>query len=125
MTTIELELPQEPTAARRARTAVHERFADQLAATVLYDVLTIVSELVTNGVRYGAPGPVLLRMETAADGTLVGAVENQGEADVRPREIGSADGSGLGLHIVAALSERWRADARDGRTVVRFEVKPV
>jgi anti-sigma regulatory factor (Ser/Thr protein kinase) len=90
-------------------------------ATTLWDVLTVVTELVTNAVRHGRGGNVRIGLSLAADGKVSGEVENDGPGRVELRPIETTSTSGMGLHIVGAIVDRWRVFA--GRsTRVRFEV---
>jgi hypothetical protein len=91
-------------------------------APTLYDVLTIVTELVANGVRHGDGRYVRLHLSVAG-GSVLGEVENSGRAMPRPREI-APDGSGMGLHIVDAIANERHVILDDDSTIVRFVVAP-
>jgi anti-sigma regulatory factor (Ser/Thr protein kinase) len=120
---LDAEFDARPEAAHEARTVVRNELADLVRAPVLYDLLTVVSELVTNGVRHGERGPIRLRIDVTSMGGVFGEVANTGEGTPRAGEI-QANGTGLGLHVVDAIAERWTAEVRDGRTVVRFVLRP-
>lgn len=122
MGSVEVQLSATPEAARAARVAIRSHFADSLPAPTLYDVLTIVTELVANGVRHGEGGPIRMRVSVAADGAIRGEVENAGHGKVAPREIDATGQSGIGLHIVDAIALHWNAVAKAGTTLVRFEL---
>ena len=96
---------------------------DAIPAPLLYDLLTVVSELVNNAVQYGEPGVVRLLVDVTSEGAVFGEVVNAGVGRPVPREIES-DASGLGLHIVEEIAERWTATAQDGSTHVRFVLSP-
>lgn len=123
MAALDAEFDARPDAAQEARTIVRKELADAIRAPVLYDLLTVVSELVSNGVRHGKPGRVRLSVDVISEGGVFGEVANTGEGTPRLGEIGP-DATGLGLHIVDAIAERWTAEARDGWTVVRFVLRP-
>lgn len=124
MATLELELSAEPRAPQAAREAIRAEFADVVGAPTLYDLLTVVTELVANSVAHSGSETIGLEVEVGADGRVVGAVEDGGrEAVVGLGEIDLAVGGGLGLHIVDALADSWTVTTGK-RTVVRFELAP-
>jgi anti-sigma regulatory factor (Ser/Thr protein kinase) len=121
MTTLALELPLTAQTAYKARVLIRERLGEVLPATRLWDLLTVVTELVTNAVRHGDGDTVRIRLSVAADGKVSGEVENDGYARIELRPINTASASGLGLHIVGAIANRWRVFVGDA-TRVRFEL---
>lgn len=69
-------------------------------------VALLVSELVTNAIRHGAP-PVHLRAQHT-DGHVTVIVDDAGERVPVPVEDTSWDASGgRGLHLVEALADGW------------------
>jgi two-component sensor histidine kinase len=120
---LDLELAAHPDAAPEARALVRREIGDSVPAPLLYDLLTVISELVTNAVRYGKPGPVRVLIDLTRDGALFGEVVNTGEGRPRPTDRVGAT-LGLGLHIVDAIAESWSASAGDGVTRVRFVLQP-
>jgi anti-sigma regulatory factor (Ser/Thr protein kinase) len=121
MTTLALELPLTAQTAYNARALIRERLGEVLPATRLWDLLTVVTELVTNAVRHGDGDTVRIRLSVAANGKVSGEVENDGYARIELRPIDTASASGLGLHIVGAIANRWRVFVGDA-TRVRFEL---
>ncbi|MEV6117495.1 SpoIIE family protein phosphatase [Streptomyces sp. NPDC052109] len=109
-------LNQEPTAPAVAR----RRTRRQLAAwgvddETSYATQEIVSELVTNALRYGAP-PVRLRLIN--DRSLTCEVHDCGTSAPRLRHARSVDEGGRGLFICAQLAENWGIRyTGDGKTV--------
>lgn len=122
MATFDAEFAAIPQAPPKAREVVRRQLADVLPAPTLYDVLTIVTELVANGVHHGDGRYVRLHLSVAG-GSVLGDVENSGRAMPRPREI-APDGSGMGLHIVDAIASERRVILDDDSTIVRFVVAP-
>lgn len=120
---VRAELDSTERAAREARSLIRDRLTDALPATTLYDLFTVVTELVTNAVRHGQGGPVRLRLTVAGDGTVTGEVENDGQGRIEPRTIDPARPGGLGLHIVSAIAHRWSVSV-NGSTRVLFEICP-
>ncbi|MDT0305532.1 SpoIIE family protein phosphatase [Streptomyces sp. DSM 44917] len=97
-------LPEDPTAAARAR----EHIRAQLAAWDLEELeMTtelIVSELVGNVIRH-ASGPVHLRMLRSR--TLICEVADASLTTPHIRHPSAMEESGRGLQLVAAMAERW------------------
>jgi hypothetical protein len=55
--TVTFDIPRDPTAPSAARRAI-EGLSDRIAADVVPDVKLLVSELITNSVKYGGNGEV-------------------------------------------------------------------
>ncbi|MFD8960750.1 ATP-binding protein, partial [Streptomyces anulatus] len=98
------ELTAEPVSVGRAR----ELATGQLEAWGLEELVfatqLVVSELVTNAVRY-AGGPLGLRL--IRDRTLVCEVADTGHTSPHLRHSAADDEGGRGLFIVAQLVQRW------------------
>ncbi len=81
----------------------------------------LVSELVTNSVKYGEHGALKLQIEARGPRTLRVEVVDQGGGFVptaRDRPVGEP--GGWGLHLVEALTDRW--GVYEGSTHVWFEI---
>ena len=119
---IDLQLEASPDAAYEARAAIKQRFVDSLPAVTLHDLLIVVTELVTNCVKYGPDEEIEVRLGASADGLVRGEVRDRGGMGSRPaiRDSDSLEG-GLGLRIIDALTERWGVDVGAG-TRVWFEL---
>jgi two-component sensor histidine kinase len=117
-----IELNSTDEAPHEARQTIRTRFAERLPATTLYDLLTVVSELVANGVRHGKGDTVRVRIEVDGEGQVTGEVENDGRGRVVQRPVDLERDTGLGLRIVAALVKRWRV-IDNSSTRVRFELR--
>ncbi|WP_433448451.1 SpoIIE family protein phosphatase [Streptomyces sp. CA-142005] len=98
------QIPADPAAVSDAR----EWATRQLTAWGLDDLLfpteLIVSELVTNAIRYGRP-PAELRL--IRHHVLVCEVTDSNSAQPRLRRARTTDEGGRGLFLVAQLAERW------------------
>ena len=88
-------------------------------------VLLVTSELVTNAINYGA-GPIDVRI-TYIDGVVRIEVSDSDPdtARVVPRTRTAERPGGHGLHIVAALTNRWGTAARAGGKTVWAELDSV
>jgi len=122
MAELAFELESRLDAAHEARQTIRARLADCLPAPTLYDLLTVISELVANGVRHGRGEKVRVRVEVDRRGRVIGEVENDGEGRVEPLPVDVRSGTGLGLRIVAAIVDRWRV-ITGSTTRVRFELR--
>ncbi|MFF3372606.1 SpoIIE family protein phosphatase [Streptomyces sp. NPDC002680] len=96
--------PADPTAVARAR----EEITRQLSAWGLDDLAftteLVVSELVTNAIRY-AGGPVGLRL--IREDVLICEVTDPSNTQPRLRRASTTDEGGRGLFLVAQLTTRW------------------
>ncbi len=99
-------LPREPTAPRDARTLVAEPLAKWELADLLPTTQLLVSELVTNAVRYTS-GPVTLRL--ILERTLTCEVADTSPSLPRLKYAARDDESGRGLQIVSQIASRWGA----------------
>jgi anti-sigma regulatory factor (Ser/Thr protein kinase) len=95
-------LPQEAGAVRTARTSVEQWLGDA-PARVRDDARSVVTELVSNAVRYGRP-PIHLGIERHGGEWHID-VADSGNRRFGPR-AGNEQG-GWGLRIVGALAEDW------------------
>jgi anti-sigma regulatory factor (Ser/Thr protein kinase) len=108
------------TAPAHARRAI-ERLATTLDATVLPDVKLLVSELITNSVKYGGDGAVQLILRSEDPRHVHVEVVDQGDGFVpAARDRPRTEPGGWGLHLVEALTQRW--GVREGSTHVWFEI---
>jgi anti-sigma regulatory factor (Ser/Thr protein kinase) len=120
---IEAEFEATPEAPGEARALVRRQTIDLVPATTLADVLTVVTELVDNGVRHGEGSGVGLRLDVSSD-TVAGEVESAGFAEIEYVAPQAQDPRGLGLHIVNAIAHDWEVEhGEDAVNVVKFEVE--
>ncbi|MFE7587130.1 SpoIIE family protein phosphatase [Streptomyces gardneri] len=97
--------PNSPESAGQARRSAVAQLAEWgLAQDVIDDTALVVSELVTNSVRY-AKGPIQLRL--IHDGSLVCEVTDDSSASPHLRRALDTDENGRGLFITAHLTQRW------------------
>ncbi|MFE8948687.1 SpoIIE family protein phosphatase [Streptomyces sp. NPDC007856] len=109
------DLPNEPTAVRTARHLAARQLSTWRLEHLLPTVELIVSELVTNAIRYGG-GPVHLRL--IQHRVLTCEVSDTSTSHPRPRHPSAFDENGRGLVLIAHLSRRWGSrSASDGKVV--------
>ncbi len=97
-------LPAELISVRRARTLIQEPLLGWDLAELIPTAELLVSELVTNAVRY-AQGKIGLRL--VLEGGLVCEVLDDSAALPRLRYPGDDDERGRGLQIVSRVAQRW------------------
>jgi anti-sigma regulatory factor (Ser/Thr protein kinase) len=117
---LSVELPRTAHAPYLARRAL-EDLNGSVPESVLPDVRLLVSELVTNSVKYGGDGPV--RLELSVDeGRVRAEIVDQG-VGFRPveRDRPLEDVGGWGLHLTEQLTTRW--GTHQGSTHVWFEIE--
>ncbi|AZM63811.1 MULTISPECIES: sodium/proline symporter PutP [unclassified Streptomyces] len=98
------DLPSDPAAVGDARAAVVRQLAEWGLDGFEFTTELIVSELVTNAIRY-ASGPIGLRL--IRDRGLICEVRDASATSPRPRHARTTDEGGRGLMIVAQLAHRW------------------
>jgi anti-sigma regulatory factor (Ser/Thr protein kinase) len=105
----------------RAALAVFDQI---LAPEVLEDLQLVVSELVTNSVKFGPQRPITLALRVTTDGLVHGEVIDQGNAATATIVMNPEPtlAGGWGLHLVDRVAQRW--GLHEGSTHVWFEVGP-
>ncbi|MDT0310151.1 SpoIIE family protein phosphatase [Streptomyces sp. DSM 44917] len=98
------EFPAEPAAVGQARDRVLAQLKDWQLTANAFSTELIVSELVTNAVRY-AGGPIGLRL--IRNETLICEVSDPSETQPHLRRARPTDEGGRGLFLVAQLAHRW------------------
>ncbi|MDX3226736.1 SpoIIE family protein phosphatase [Streptomyces sp. ME19-01-6] len=98
------QLPQDPAAVARARKVAGEQVAAWGLGATAFATELIVSELVTNAIRYG-DAPIQLRL--IRDTALICEVSDGSATAPHMRRARVFDEGGRGLLLVAQVSERW------------------
>ena len=119
--TLSLELPREDDAPRLARDALagfdHDLPDEREQAAKL-----LISELVTNAVKYGGAGDVKLELCSNPAAFRAEVIDDGSGFHAVPRDTSDLETpGGWGLHLVEELSDRW--GAHEGSTHVWFELK--
>ena len=117
---LDVDISRDTKAPWHARRAV-EQLGDSIDDDVRPDVMLLVSELVTNGVKYGDEGTLKLQIEAKGPRNLRVEVVDQGGGFVpQARDRPMNEPGGWGLHLVEALTDRW--GVYEGSTHVWFEI---
>ncbi|MFE5852996.1 SpoIIE family protein phosphatase [Streptomyces sp. NPDC056500] len=99
------EVPSDPAAVAQARTDAVRRLADwELDDDIRFTAELVVSELVTNAIRYGLP-PIQLRL--IHERAVICEVSDASYTSPRLRRARVFDEGGRGLLLVAQLTQRW------------------
>jgi anti-sigma regulatory factor (Ser/Thr protein kinase) len=98
------DLAPDPAAVAGARDEVSRRLAEWGLHEVSYTAELVVSELVTNAIRYGGP-PIQLRL--IRDNVLICEVSDGSSTAPHMRRARIFDEGGRGLMLVAQFAERW------------------
>jgi serine phosphatase RsbU (regulator of sigma subunit)/PAS domain-containing protein/anti-sigma regulatory factor (Ser/Thr protein kinase) len=100
----EWEVPAAPAAVGEVRVAVLRRLEQWGLAEMAFTTELILSELVTNAIRY-ATGPIRVRL--LRDRRLICEVSDASSTAPHLRYAASLDEGGRGLFLVAQLAESW------------------
>ncbi|GGO91678.1 SpoIIE family protein phosphatase [Wenjunlia tyrosinilytica] len=98
------ELPADPAVVSQARELASVQLTAWGLEELSFTTELVVSELVTNAIRY-ADGPVTLRV--TRERVLICEVSDHSSTQPRPRRARSTDEGGRGLFMVAQLTQRW------------------
>jgi anti-sigma regulatory factor (Ser/Thr protein kinase) len=88
------------------------------------DATLLVSELVSNGVKYGGDGEIVLHVEADADRVRAEIVDQGSGFEPLSRvkrNMALSDEGGWGLHLVHTIADDW--GVYEGSTHVWFEVR--
>ncbi|MFE0460693.1 SpoIIE family protein phosphatase [Kitasatospora sp. NPDC058965] len=112
------ELPADPAVVAEARARVAATLAGWGLDELVFTTELIVSELVTNAIRYGAP-PLSLRL--IHHNSLSCEVGDASNTSPRLRHARTTDEGGRGLFLVAQLSRRWGTRYTDTGKIIWAE----
>ncbi|MET8246397.1 SpoIIE family protein phosphatase [Streptomyces sp. NPDC005202] len=100
----EWQVPADPAAVADVRASVTRRLAQWGLDELTFTTELILSELVTNAIRYGSE-PIRVRM--LRDRALICEVFDSSDTSPHLRYAATTDEGGRGLFLVAQLAERW------------------
>ncbi|MFE3412276.1 SpoIIE family protein phosphatase [Streptomyces mirabilis] len=100
----EWQVPPEPAAVGEVRASVTRQLAEWGLDDMAFTTELILSELVTNAIRYGS-GTIQVRV--LRDRSLICEVSDNSSTSPRLRYAATTDEGGRGLFLVAQLAERW------------------
>jgi two-component sensor histidine kinase len=125
---LKLELESTPEASARAREELR-LLEGRIGRSRLSDLLLVLTELITNSVKFGPGMQIDVRLEIRDDGSINGLVVDGGSGRVQIRDSSVTEPGGFGLRIVDELASDWgvrprtsdvwfelRAPVSDGRT---------
>jgi anti-sigma regulatory factor (Ser/Thr protein kinase) len=105
----------------RARERVIELAEPFVAAPRIADLRLVISEVITNAVRHGGEGDMVVAV-TPKPGYLCVQVTDTGDGFApRPRAFEPDDDGGFGLFLIERLTRRWGLTREDNNTRVWFE----
>jgi anti-sigma regulatory factor (Ser/Thr protein kinase) len=111
----------EPRAVPRARERVVELAEPFVDDQRIADLRLVISEVVTNAVRHGGDGDVLVAV-TPKDDYLCVQVTDTGDGFApRPRALEPDEDGGFGLFLIEQLTRRWGLTRENSNTRVWFE----
>ena len=121
MSQLTIELPRAPEAPTLARRAL-EGLRGDLDPALLPDMKLLVSELVSNSVKYGGEGPVRLDVSATPERVRAEITDQGGGFIPTARDDNLDKVGGWGLHLVEHLTDDW--GTYQGSTHVWFEIDP-
>ena len=111
-----------PESVPRARETVVELAEPFIDLERIPDLRLVISEVITNAVRHGAPGADMVVAVTPKAEFLCVQVTDQGDGFApRPRASAPDEDGGFGLFLVERLTRRWGLTRENSNTRVWFE----
>jgi anti-sigma regulatory factor (Ser/Thr protein kinase) len=114
-----VELPRGPEAPALARHAL-EDLNGNIGPELLPDMKLLVSELISNSVKYGGEGPVRLEVLSSPERVRAEILDQGPGFDAVARDDDLDKVGGWGLHLVEQLTDDW--GIYEGSTHVWFEI---
>ncbi|MEU0394963.1 SpoIIE family protein phosphatase [Streptomyces sp. NPDC006208] len=115
---VEWEVPVDPAAVARMRAAVAEKLDEWDLAELAFGTELVLSELITNAIRYGS-APIRVRL--IRDRALTCEVSDGSSTSPHLRYAATTDEGGRGLFLVAQMTERWGTRYTPGGKVIWAE----
>ncbi|UUU26815.1 SpoIIE family protein phosphatase/ATP-binding protein [Streptomyces sp. DSM 40750] len=119
---VEWEVPRDPAAVARARSDATRQLTEWGLEELEFTTELILSELVTNAIRYGG-GPIRVRL--IHDRNLICEVTDGSHTSPHLRYAATTDEGGRGLYLIAQLTQRWGTRySPTGKTIWTEQVLP-
>lgn len=116
------DIPADPSVVADVRRSVCERLSEWELEESAFSAELIVSELVTNAIRYGGGS---IRLQLIKDDTLIYEVWDGSTTTPHLRRAQPSDEGGRGLFLVAQLTQRWGTRyTREGKVVWAEQARP-
>ncbi|MER6996833.1 SpoIIE family protein phosphatase [Streptomyces sp. NPDC000410] len=115
----EWDVPSDPRAVAGMRAAVVAVLEDWELSALAFGTELILSELITNAIRYGS-GPIRVRL--LHDRSLTCEVTDGSSTSPHLRYAATTDEGGRGLFLVAQLAERWGTRYIPGGKIIWAEL---
>ncbi|MGW1541960.1 SpoIIE family protein phosphatase [Streptomyces sp. NPDC002309] len=113
-----IDVPPDPAAVAEVRAAVTRRLSEWGLEDLAFTTELILSELVTNAIRYGGTP---IRVRVLRDRSLICEVFDGSNTAPHLRYAAMTDEGGRGLFLVAQLAERWGTRYLPGGKVIWAE----
>jgi anti-sigma regulatory factor (Ser/Thr protein kinase) len=110
--------PQAVAAARERVMALARPFVDQGR---MPDLRLVISEVITNAVRHGGDGDLLVAVTPRQEFLCVQVTDTGDGFAPRPRAYAPDEDGGFGLFLIERLTRRWGLTREDSNTRVWFE----
>jgi anti-sigma regulatory factor (Ser/Thr protein kinase) len=110
--------PQAVAEARERMMALAEPFVDHPR---LADLRLVISEVITNAVRHGGDGDLLVAVTPKPEFLCVQVTDTGDGFAPRPRAYAPDEDGGFGLFLIERLTRRWGLTREDSNTRVWFE----
>ncbi|UXY30585.1 SpoIIE family protein phosphatase [Streptomyces sp. HUAS TT20] len=115
------DVPRDPAAVSGMRSAVSEKLAEWDLSELDFGMELILSELITNAIRYGSE-PIHVRL--IKDRTLTCEVSDGSSTSPHLRYAATTDEGGRGLFLVSQMAERWGTRYTPQGKVIWAELAP-
>ncbi|GGT41886.1 histidine kinase [Streptomyces atratus] len=115
---VQLQVPSDPSSVSLVRAEVSRKLDEWDLVEETFTTELIVSELVTNAIRY-ATGPIGVRL--LRDRSLICEVSDHSSTSPHLRQAATTDEGGRGLFLVAQFADRWGTRYMDHGKVIWAE----
>jgi anti-sigma regulatory factor (Ser/Thr protein kinase) len=114
-------VPPAPHAVAEARERVMTLAEPFVERARLADLRLVISEVITNAVRHGGEGDLLVAVTPKREFLCVQVTDTGDGFAPRPRAYAPDEDGGFGLFLIERLTRRWGLTREDSNTRVWFE----